>query len=126
MVVSSALMSMSLFLFANVNDEASNIGLGILEYFFQSMFNSVLYGWTPEAFPSFIRGTACGLASFFGRLFSIIAPLCAQTLLPDLPQNEIPWYAYTRLLYLGGGVAFGSTLALILLPRSKVGRGEVM
>lgn len=65
MVVSSALMGISLFLFATVNTEASNIGLNAMEYFFQSMFNAVLYGWTPEAFPAPIRGTACGVASFW-------------------------------------------------------------
>ena len=37
----------------------------------------VLYGWTPEAFPGAVRGSACGLASFWGRLASIVAPLVA-------------------------------------------------
>ena len=60
MVSSSALMAVSFFIFSTVNSEASNIGLNIMEYFFQSMFNAVLYGWTPEAFPAPIRGTACG------------------------------------------------------------------
>ena len=117
---------MSLFLFATVNNQASNIGLSILEYFFQSMFNAVLYGWTPEAFPSYIRGTACGVASFFGRLFSIVAPLAAQTLLPDLPTDQIGWEAYARLLYLGGGVAFGATLFTALLPQGKIKNLETM
>ena len=35
MVVSSALMGVSFFVFSTVNTEASNIGLNILEYFFQ-------------------------------------------------------------------------------------------
>lgn len=67
MVVSSGLMGASLFIFSTVNSQASNIGLNVMEYFFQSMFNSVLYGWTPEAYPATIRGTACGVASFWGR-----------------------------------------------------------
>jgi hypothetical protein len=37
MVVSSALMGVSMFVFSAVNDEASNIGLNVMEYFFQSM-----------------------------------------------------------------------------------------
>jgi hypothetical protein len=57
MIGSSALMGLSLFLFATVNTEASNVGLNAMEYFFQSMFNAVLYGWTPEVFPAPIRGT---------------------------------------------------------------------
>ncbi|KAF3038039.1 hypothetical protein E8E11_006618 [Didymella keratinophila] len=72
MVVSSALMSASIFIFSTVNSPASNVGLNAMEYFFQSMFNAVLYGWTPEAFPAPIRGTACGVASFWGRLFGIL------------------------------------------------------
>ncbi|KAG8718495.1 hypothetical protein FRC08_005139 [Ceratobasidium sp. 394] len=71
MVFSSALMAASLFLFAAVNTQGSNIGINAMEYFFQSLFNALLYGWTPEAFPAPIRGSACGLASFWGRLLSI-------------------------------------------------------
>lgn len=41
MVVSSALMAISLFLFSAINTEASNVGLNIMEYFFQSMFNAL-------------------------------------------------------------------------------------
>ncbi|KAI4174735.1 MAG: hypothetical protein LQ343_002106 [Gyalolechia ehrenbergii] len=40
MVVSSALMGTSLFLFSAINTQASNVGINIMEYFFQSMFNA--------------------------------------------------------------------------------------
>lgn len=40
MIVSSALMGISLFIFATINTEASNVGINIMEYFFQSMFNA--------------------------------------------------------------------------------------
>ncbi|KAL9593814.1 MAG: hypothetical protein Q9179_005679 [Wetmoreana sp. 5 TL-2023] len=40
MVASSALMGVSLFLFSAINTEASNVGINIMEYFFQSMFNA--------------------------------------------------------------------------------------
>ena len=112
MVFSSALMGISLFLFATVNTEASNIGLNAMEYFFQSMFNAVLYGWTPEAFPAPIRGTACGIASFFGRLFAIISPIIAQSLLKP---------PYNAPLYLAGGGVFVCTVALILIPTKSMG-----
>lgn len=112
MVGSSALMGISLFLFATVNTEASNIGLNAMEYFFQSMFNAVLYGWTPEAFPAPIRGTASGLASFWGRLFSIVSPLIAA----DLLQKSI-----NAPLYLAGSGVFVSTIALMLMPTKSMG-----
>lgn len=112
MVGSSALMGISLFLFATVNTEASNIGLNAMEYFFQSMFNAVLYGWTPEAFPAPIRGTASGLASFWGRLFSIVSPLIAA----DLLQKSV-----NGPLYLAGSGVFISTIALVLMPTKSMG-----
>lgn len=40
MIISSALMGVSLFLFSAINTEASNVGINIMEYFFQSMFNA--------------------------------------------------------------------------------------
>lgn len=112
MVFSSFMMGLSLFLFATVNTEASNIGLNAMEYFFQSMFNAVLYGWTPEAFPAPIRGTASGLASFWGRLFGIVSPLIAA----DLLQKSL-----NSPLYLAGGGVFISTIAIILLPTRTMG-----
>lgn len=111
MVGSSALMGTSLFLFATVNTEASNVGLNAMEYFFQSMFNAVLYGWTPEAFPASIRGTAAGVASFWGRLFAIIAPLIGAHMLS---------ISLNAPLFLAGAGVLVSTVAIILIPTSSM------
>ncbi|KAI9677053.1 MAG: hypothetical protein M1817_006892 [Caeruleum heppii] len=114
MVISSALMATSLFLFAAVNSPASNIGFNAMEYFFQSLFNAVLYGWTPEAFPAPVRGTAAGVASFWGRLASIVAPLVAAHLLSRGPND---------VLYLAGGGVLVCTVATALLPsRAMTGK----
>lgn len=121
MVISSGLMGASIFIFSAVNDEASNIGLNVMEYFFQSMFNAVLYGWTPEVFPAPIRGTACGVASFWGRLFGIIAPLTAQSLIPTEGLHGDNG-AVNRILYLAGGITFGCVLTTALLPNKALGR----
>ncbi|KAI4162875.1 MAG: hypothetical protein LQ342_003592 [Letrouitia transgressa] len=112
MVGSSALMGASLFLFSSINTEASNIGLNIMEYFFQSMFNSVLYGWTPEAYPAPIRGTACGVASFWGRLFSIVSPLIGAHLLASNANGP---------LYLAGAGVFVCTFCILLMPTRYMG-----
>ena len=112
MVISSALMATSLFLFAAVNTQASNIGLNLMEYFFQSMFNAILYGWTPEVFPAPIRGTASGLASFWGRIFSIVSPLIAAHILAK---------SINGVLYLAGGAVFICTVAILLIPTSHMG-----
>ncbi|KAL8903965.1 MAG: hypothetical protein Q9207_003580 [Kuettlingeria erythrocarpa] len=112
MVISSALMGVSLFLFSAINTEASNVGINIMEYFFQSMFNAILYGWTPEAYPAPIRGTACGVASFWGRLFSIVSPLIGTHLLATNVNGP---------LYLAGSGVFVCTICLILMPRKYMG-----
>ncbi|KAI9655371.1 MAG: hypothetical protein M1821_005518 [Bathelium mastoideum] len=114
MVTSVALMGISIFIFSAVNDEKSNIGLNVMEYFFQSMFNAVLYGWTPEAFPAPIRGTACGVASFWGRLFGIVSPLIAQHLYAS--SGDV-----NSVLYLAGGVTLGCVISVILLPNKALG-----
>lgn len=121
MVVSSALMGISIFIFSAVNDEASNIGLNVLEYWSQSMFNAVLYAFTPEVFPAPIRGTACGVASFWGRLFGIIAPLTAQHLLPS-EGGFADSLAVNRILYLAGGITLGCVVSISLLPNGKIGK----
>lgn len=121
MVLSSALMGISIFIFSAVNDEASNIGLNVLEYWAQSMFNSVLYAFTPEVFPAPIRGTACGVASFWGRLFGIIAPLTAQHLLPS-EDGFTDSLAVNRILYLAGGITLGCVISISLLPNGRIGK----
>lgn len=118
MALSAGLMGASLFIFAKITSQATNIGLSLMEYLFQSMFNAVLYGWTPEAFPAPIRGTACGVASFWGRLAGIVAPLIASGLVP--PEGA-PGSEYNRLLYLAGGVTLGCVLWTSLLPNKVMG-----
>ena len=114
MVISSALMAASLFLFAAVNSQASNIGFNMMEYFFQSMFNAILYGWTPEVFPAPVRGTAAGLASFWGRIFGIVSPIIAAYVLAANPAGN-------GVLYLAGGAVFICTIAILLMPASRMG-----
>lgn len=104
-------MGLSILAFSAINTPASTIGLNMTEYIFQSMFNAVLYGWTPEAFPASIRGTACGLASFWGRLFGIISPLIAQRLYAGGNGKDVE-----SVLYLAGGVSLLCVITTSLLP----------
>lgn len=61
---------------------------------------------TPEQLPAPIRGTACVVASFWGRLFGIIAPQPAQHLLPS--QSGLTTASeLDRVLYLAGGITLG-------------------
>lgn len=112
LLVSSALFGACLFVFTAVNDEPSYIGVNGLVYFFQSMFNAVLYGWTPEAFPAPVRGSACGISSFFGRVFSIIAPIAA---------SRVFAHSLNGVLYLAGASVWICTLAILFLPGQYLG-----
>ena len=56
--------------------------------------------------------SAAGVASFWGRLFSIIAPLIAASLLVN---------SLNAPLYLAGGGVFISTIALLLMPYRSLG-----
>lgn len=112
MVFSSLLMALSLFLFSIVSTQAANVGLNVMEYFFQSMFNAVLYGWTPEAFPAPVRGTASGIASFWGRAASIVSPLVAAGLLEKDLNGP---------LYLAGAGTLVCTVAVLFLPNASMG-----
>ncbi|KAG9254434.1 major facilitator superfamily domain-containing protein [Emericellopsis atlantica] len=113
MVISSGLMGASIILFSTVDTVAKNQGIFAMEYFFQSMFNAVLYGWTPQAFPAPVRGTACGVASFWGRLFGIVSPLIAQSL---YGRGESADGDINSVLYLAGGVTLGCVITTALLP----------
>ena len=115
LLVSSALFGAMLFVFTAVHDQVSYIAINALVYFFQSMFNAILYGWTPEGFPAPVRGTACGVASFWGRIFSIIAPIAATHVLAGDKTST------NGVLYLAGGGVFVSTVAIALLPRKYLG-----
>ncbi|GAC97835.1 membrane transporter [Pseudozyma hubeiensis SY62] len=111
MVVSSALMAISFFLFTLTSTQAGSVGLNLLEYFFQSLFNSILYAFVPEIYPSQVRGTASGLASTLGRIAGIVAPLAADPLFRD--QTEVQ---ARHVLYLAGGVTLLCPVALAFLP----------
>jgi len=112
MVVSSALFGAMLFTFTTVTNAPSYIGISGLVYCFQSMFNAILYGMTPEFFPAPVRGTACGAASFWGRIFGIIAPLIGARVLA-VSQNGV--------LYLAGSSAFVATIFICLIPGRYIG-----
>lgn len=111
LLLSSASFGACLFLFTAVHDQPTYIGVNGLVYFFQSMFNAVLYAWTPEAFPATIRGSACGLSSFSGRIFSIVAPIAATRVLA---------VSLNGVLFLAGASVWVCTVAIALLPRRSL------
>ncbi|CBQ70176.1 conserved hypothetical protein [Sporisorium reilianum SRZ2] len=111
MVISSALMAISFFLFTTTSSMAGSIGFNAMEYFFQSFFNSILYAFVPEIYPSQVRGTASGLASTLGRIASIVAPLAADPLFREQTEQQAK-----NVLYLAGSITLLCPIALAFLP----------
>jgi len=68
-------------LFGTADNVASILVFGALLSFFNLGAWGALYAVTPELYPTRVRGTGAGWAAGFGRLASIIAPLCVPLLL---------------------------------------------
>ncbi|KAK0546774.1 hypothetical protein OC846_005133 [Tilletia horrida] len=111
LIVSSALMAVSLFLYAAVDSYASSIGFNAMEYWFQSLFNALLYAYTPITYPASIRGTGSGSASTVGRIASIVAPIAGKSLYGSGGAKNSQ-----NTVYLAGGIMLVCPVALALLP----------
>ncbi|BGP28095.1 MFS transporter, sugar transporter [Rhodotorula toruloides] len=113
MAFAAALMGTSLFLFATISSFAAFTGMNLLEYWAQSLYAALLYAFTPEVFPAPFRGSGSGIASTLGRLSSTVAPIAAGSFFsPKSPS----------VLFMAGGAAFVSMLAILALPFDTRGR----
>ncbi len=68
-------------LFGTASDVVPILVFGCMLSFFNLGAWGALYAVTPELYPTRVRGTGAGWAAGFGRLASIIAPLCVPPLL---------------------------------------------
>lgn len=62
-------------LFGNATDTMQVVVFGCLLYFFSLGAWGCVYAYTPEVYPTRVRGTGCGWASAFGRLGAFIGAL---------------------------------------------------
>lgn len=67
--------AISAYLFGNAESTALLITSGILLSFFNLGAWGGLYAYTPEQYPTIIRGTGAGSAAAFGRLGGVLGPL---------------------------------------------------
>lgn len=67
--------AISAFLFGNAESTALLITSGILLSFFNLGAWGGLYAYTPEQYPTIIRGTGSGSAAAFGRIGGVLGPL---------------------------------------------------
>ncbi|MHC9533124.1 MFS transporter [Dellaglioa sp. BT-FLS60] len=71
------------FLFGNAVSVFSLVTYGALLSFFNLGAWGVMYAYTPEQYPSVIRGTGTGMAASFGRIGGIIGPLLVGYLISN-------------------------------------------
>jgi putative MFS transporter len=65
----------SAYLFGTADSTALLLGAGILLSFFNLGAWGGLYAYTPEQYPTNIRGTGTGMAASFGRIGGVLGPL---------------------------------------------------
>jgi putative MFS transporter len=68
-------------LFATADGESAVLVTGMVLSFFNLGAWGALYAVTPEVYPTGLRATGAGAAAGFGRIASILAPLCVPPLL---------------------------------------------
>jgi len=68
MAVSTLGTALSVMLFAFVTSHTVSIVVSAILSLLSTLNYAVLYSYTPEVFPSEIRGTACGVAAAMSRL----------------------------------------------------------
>ena len=93
MVISAIFMGASLALYQVVDTMAASVGFNAMEYWFQSLYNALLYAYTPQAFPAQFRGSACGLLSTLGRIAGILAPIATNSAYHGSDSPGVLWFA---------------------------------
>lgn len=73
--------AVSALVFGNSETIGMLIGAGIFLSFFNLGAWGALYAYSPEQYPTVIRGTGTGMAASFGRIGGILGPLLVGTML---------------------------------------------
>ena len=88
-------------LFAGAEGDTAVLVTGMVLSFFNLGAWGALYAVTPEVYPTALRATGAGAAAGFGRIASILAPLCVPPLL-DLGGSGLVFGTFAAFFVLGG------------------------
>lgn len=80
-IVSTAMTAASAYLYGNAGTLTMLYTWGFLMMFFTYAMWSSIYAYTPELYPTRMRGTGCGLSSSVGRIGAIAGPYAIGWLL---------------------------------------------
>src|SRR5205814_3223578 len=66
----------------------------------------VVYAYTPELYPTEVRGTGTGWATAFGRLWAIMAPLSIPLQIGWFGSAANVFVAFVALMLIGAAIVF--------------------
>lgn len=107
MAISTMITGVILFCFTAAPTADTQLVCSCLEAFFQNISYGVLYTYTPELFPTPIRGTGTGIASCLNRISGLCAPLVAIYSSAGDPKTPI---------YVSGALMLAASIAMCCLP----------
>ncbi|POS85064.1 hypothetical protein EPUL_003361, partial [Erysiphe pulchra] len=89
MAISTLVSSILIFLFTISRDASFQLGFSVAQSFFQNIMYAVLYSYTPEVFPTAVRGTGTGIGSLLNRIGGLCAPIVAANVPVGNPNVPI-------------------------------------
>ncbi|GLV48318.1 MFS transporter [Thermus sp. LT1-2-5] len=101
-----AFSALAAYLLSRSSSPAEVLLFGSLLSFFNLGAWGAIYAYTPELFPTALRGSGAGLAAAVGRVGGILAPYATGVLLPALGPGGV-LALHGGLLLLAGLFAFG-------------------
>ncbi|KHJ34108.1 putative sugar transporter [Erysiphe necator] len=113
MIVSTFICGIMLFLFTISFQASFQLGISAVESLFQNVMYAVLYSYTPEVFPTSIRGTGTGIASLLNRVGGLCAPIIAANV--PLENPNIP-------IFVSGSLILSAFVAMLFLTIETRGR----
>jgi MFS transporter, putative metabolite:H+ symporter len=93
-------------LFSGADGESAVLVTGMVLSFFNLGAWGALYAVTPEVYPTALRATGAGAAAGFGRIASIVAPLCVPPLL-DRGGNGLVFGVFAAFFVLAAIATWG-------------------
>ncbi|KAF9365182.1 hypothetical protein BGX34_011077 [Mortierella sp. NVP85] len=113
MAVSTLGTALATVLFASLSSHVAMTIFSAILSLLSTLNYAVLYSYTPEVFPSEIRGTACGVAAAMSRLAGIMSPLIVGAMLTV--STYVPLYASSTTFLISG-------ICMCFLPIETKGR----
>jgi len=98
------LCALAAYLFGRADSVGEILWWGSWMSFFNLGAWGVVYTYTPELYPTRVRGTGSGWAAAFGRLGGILAPLAVGAMLKDWGRSHTEIFGMFALLLILGGL----------------------